>query len=699
MNPIAQALVDNLILVYFFYGLAFFALGIALRLASRQPSEFKIAHAIRPLSVFGLLHAAHEWIEMFQLIRLESRGVEPAVAEEWARLGVLAASFVMLLVFGCSLVIDRGWLRRAVVVGLPLLWALATGGAAYGLAWTPAQTVAAGDVLARYLLAIPGALLGGWALMVQQRAFRLAGMPQFGQDLVWCASALILYGAIGQLFVRPSPVPPSQVVNSALFLRWFGAPVQLFRGVLAGVLAFFMVRALRAFELENRRRIQAAVQSQLDAQKRTLAVERQSLLETTRLNQELEARARELGLLLDLSNLLAAPHDPSHRLEQALRQITPNLLFADAGMVLLAGKPGKPPQVAAATGYATHDPSVPGARYGPCVDLGQRAVATGRAICRHQDGVLIEFDLAGALVGRECWQHSSPSVAIALPLAGSNGVHGAIVLARAKGQAEPLTLADLKLLAGIARQMGLSIENARLYQEAQAREQMLGDLLYQVVRAQESERQRIARDLHDATGQSLTAIALGLRGVENALAEQGLAVNQQLAAIQGFANDALVELRRIIADLRPPQLDDLGLMAALRWAVQSFQQRNPGVDVVLQSDVDAPRLRPEVETLLYRIVQEALTNIAKHAGATQVVVRLETGDHELVVEVADNGVGFDANEVLGGRAPGWGLIGIRERIQLVGGEALIRSAPGQGTRILVRMPLAYALAREQAAQR
>src|SRR5690606_21116724 len=148
----------------------------------------------------------------------------------------------------CVLVIGRRGARLAVVIGLPLLWILATGGAAYGAAWTPAQAIAAGDVLARYLLAIPGALLGGWALMVQQRTFRLAGMPQFGQDLVWCASAFILYGAVGQLFVRPSPLSSSQVFNSALFLSWFGIPVQLFRGAMAGVLAFFMVRALRAFE-------------------------------------------------------------------------------------------------------------------------------------------------------------------------------------------------------------------------------------------------------------------------------------------------------------------------------------------------------------------------------------------------------------------------------------------------------------------
>jgi signal transduction histidine kinase len=343
--------------------------------------------------------------------------------------------------------------------------------------------------------------------------------------------------------------------------------------------------------------------------------------------------------------------------------------------------------VAAATGFAAPAHHTPEARYTAAWELGQRALHAGRALCRHIDGAVIEFDLDAVLVGQACWQHISPTVAIALPLGGQQDIIGIIVLVRAAGATQPLELADLRLLAGIAQQMGLSIENARLYQEAQTRERMLGNLLYQVVGAQEAERQRIARDLHDATGQSLSAIGLGLRGLENALAEQGLPHTAQLRAIQTFANDALLELRRIIEDLRPPQLDELGLVPALRWYIRTFQARYPEIDVRFEVQGQMLRLMAEYETLLFRIVQEALTNIAKHADARNVEIGLDISHDELVIYISDDGIGFDAEAVMEGRAAGWGLLGIRERTQLLGGESQIRSQPGRGTHVTVRMPV------------
>lgn len=695
MNPVAQYWVDNLHNVYFLYGLTFFSLGVALALASRQVSGFRFVQAIRPMSAFGLLHAAHEWIEMFQQIRLRTGGGLPPAAEEWVRLAVLAASFAMLLHFAMLLLVQsklRRWLILTVVAGGLLAWIglCAAVGMRYGFAAPDA--IASADVLARYVLGIPAAILGCWALMVQQRTFRQVDMPQFGRDLVWSATALFFYGAVGQAFVQPSPIPPSGMINSELFLAWFGIPVQLFRGTMAAVLAFFMVRALQAFGVENQRRLDEAVQTQLAAQERALAVERRSLQETERLNQELHARARELALLLDLSNLLAAPVELSSRLDQALRQVVQNLAFADAGLVLLGTAMDSTPMVGAATGFPLQGAALPGERYGPNWELGLGALRKGRALCRHADGAVLEFELDAVLVGRECWQHASPTVAIALPLIARQDLVGVVVLARVEGETQPLSLADLRLLAGIAQQMGLSIENARLYREAQTRERMLAELLYQVVDAQESERQRIARDLHDATGQSLSAIGLGLRGLENALAEQGLPHSVQLDAIQTFANDAMMELRRIIEDLRPPQLDELGLVPALRWYIRAFQDRHPEIAVRFEVQGEMSRLLPEYETLLFRIVQEALTNIAKHADARNVEIGLDIAPEELVIYISDDGVGFDAGAVMDGRGGGWGLLGIRERTQLLGGESQIRSEPGRGTHVTVRMPVRPSMA-------
>ncbi|MGL4649683.1 MAG: sensor histidine kinase, partial [Caldilineaceae bacterium] len=237
--------------------------------------------------------------------------------------------------------------------------------------------------------------------------------------------------------------------------------------------------------------------------------------------------------------------------------------------------------------------------------------------------------------------------------------------------------------------------------EAQAREQTLAHLLRQVVGAQEAERRRIARELHDATGQSLSAIAMGLRGLVNASqpgedGDSGVAAEpsssprlvRQAESLQSFATDALGELRRIIADLRPPQLDDLGLAAALRWYAQSLRERYPTLLLSFTAAAEPARLPAHYETVIFRVAQEALTNVVRHANATQAWMWLEVKPHEVVLTVQDNGRGFDPALALAGRgdAPSWGLLGMRERALLLGGRYEFKSAPGQGTLIRLIVP-------------
>jgi signal transduction histidine kinase len=251
-----------------------------------------------------------------------------------------------------------------------------------------------------------------------------------------------------------------------------------------------------------------------------------------------------------------------------------------------------------------------------------------------------------------------------------------------------LAFDELKLMVGIAQQLGLSIENARLSQEALKREKMLGDLLHQVVGAQEAERQRIARELHDVTGQSLTAIALGLRGLEAVLDDGSPVEVEQIRELKSFGTNALAELRQIIADLRPPQLDDLGLVAALQWYVQSFEQRY-SIQTSFVVEGERIRLSSEYETVLFRITQEALTNVVRHANASQVAVKLDLSLTHICLKIDDDGCGFDPAVVFGdeGRRVGWGLLGIRERSLLLGGQYDINSTPGGGTHLQVDVPL------------
>jgi len=241
-------------------------------------------------------------------------------------------------------------------------------------------------------------------------------------------------------------------------------------------------------------------------------------------------------------------------------------------------------------------------------------------------------------------------------------------------------------MLGIAQQLGLSIENARLHQQAQEREKLLGDLLHQAVGAQEAERQRIARELHDAIGQSLTAIALGLRGTEAILDKDPSVAAGHIGELRSFSTNALDELRQIIADLRPSQLDDLGLVAALQWYVREFEKRYP-LQIHFTVEGSPIRLPAEYETVLFRIAQEALTNVAKHANASHATVKLEIYPTQVCISVWDNGRGFDREQVLQSPHTGWGLLGVQERTALLGGEYEIDSAIGRGTHIQVRVPL------------
>jgi signal transduction histidine kinase len=689
MNPITQFFVDNLVLVYFFYGLAFFVLGLALLLADRQDASQQFLWAIPPLAGFGLLHAAHEWIVMFQLIRMQTSGLQPTVVEESLRVIMLAISFCLLLLFAHRLLSGLGWRFWIHLAWLPvILWMVGVAlliGAHGGIGLTVLQEI---DVLARYCLGIPGAIVATVALMAQQRNFRAKSINQFGRDLVWCATALVLYGVVGQLFVHPTALHPSTWLNSALFLAWFGVPVQLFRALMAAVLAIFMWRVLGKFAREHARRIAAVVETEAAAREHALAVERRARAEESRLNIALQTQARELALLLDLSNLLATPVQIEGRLNQALRQIVAHFAFADAGLVLLLDRQNAEPQIAAAINL-DDEPGEISAASDLARNLGIRCLAQGSAVCRHADGAEVFFDLDAVVIGQQCWEHASPTVSVAFPLAGQVGTGGALVLTRHATNRSRLELADLRLLAAIGHQIGLSVENANLFQDLQARERLLGNMLHQVVHVQEAERQRIARELHDATGQSLSAITLGLRGIEAALTDQAPDLLRPLETVYGFANEALIELRRLISDLRPPQLDDLGLGAALQWYVQSVQARHPQIKIKLVPPNVWPRLSPERETLIFRIVQESLNNATRHAQADTIQVVVTESNDQLQVRILDNGCGFPVAHALGRQVNAWGLLGMRERAQLMGGAVEINSTVGKGTEIIVTTPVEH----------
>lgn len=206
---------------------------------------------------------------------------------------------------------------------------------------------------------------------------------------------------------------------------------------------------------------------------------------------------------------------------------------------------------------------------------------------------------------------------------------------------------------------------------------------------QEAERRHIARELHDEIGQSLTAIKLNLEAL--ALRSADETARRLADEIAGVAGEVLNQVRRLSLDLRPPQLDDLGLSAALHWLVKRHTRPgNPAI--VLQAPEDLPRLDAETETACFRVAQEALTNALRHAGATQVRIELSVNEGMFCLDVGDDGRGFDvaaarARALLG---TSLGLVGMNERVALAGGEMSVASHAGTGTQLSVRLQLPVA---------
>ena len=212
-------------------------------------------------------------------------------------------------------------------------------------------------------------------------------------------------------------------------------------------------------------------------------------------------------------------------------------------------------------------------------------------------------------------------------------------------------------------------------------ERVARNALRRVVAAQELERRRLARELHDETGQALASILLGLKAVEDAATPQQLTAG--VAHLRELAVTTLQSVRSLAVELRPKALDDFGLVPALERLVQTFGEES-GLNVELVAHLGAVRLPPELETTLYRIVQEALTNIVKHARATTVSISLLRRERVVSAVVEDNGSGF--REAAAGDV-GFGVTGMRERVSLVGGRFTIESSEGVGTTVAVEIPV------------
>ncbi|MHB0868122.1 MAG: sensor histidine kinase [Chloroflexota bacterium] len=223
-----------------------------------------------------------------------------------------------------------------------------------------------------------------------------------------------------------------------------------------------------------------------------------------------------------------------------------------------------------------------------------------------------------------------------------------------------------------------------MLERLQANQSELQRLPSQVLRAQEEERKRIARELHDETSQALTSVMLGLKALERAQSPRDL--QERVAGLRTTVSETLEAVHRMAVELRPSALDELGLLPALRSYVKEYSSQS-GIEVDLRVTGLKGRLPAETEVAVYRVVQEALTNAAKYSGAGLVTVQLSLEDSILTAMVRDDGRGFEVQRVLRSRGDGLGLFGMKERISLLSGQLEILSSSGRGTTVLARVPL------------
>jgi signal transduction histidine kinase len=404
---------------------------------------------------------------------------------------------------------------------------------------------------------------------------------------------------------------------------------------------------------------------------------------------ELEKMTTELSSLLSVSEILTSLRDLSD-LDSALGSAldkTLEVMKADSGGILLSGRDGDTLRYRAYRGLS----AVYAGRVRPKVGKGiiGQVARTGEAVA--VEDVANDPRIAGDRLVAE----GIVSLAC-LPLSSKGGVLG--VLWVGNHRARRFTESDLRLLGGVARQMTTAIENARLHREVQVKEEIRGELLKDIITIQEEERRRIARELHDETSQDIVSLNANLEAAAGMLPESTDRVREVLRKAQSLGVSILDEIHKLIYELRPSLLDDLGLVVAVRWLADN-NLVPVGIRVRFKITGKTVRLPSSLEIVLFRVIQEAVSNIARHAHAKNAAISLLFRKKVVKIKISDDGEGFDLAEAVSSRQRprGLGLLGMRERVEQANGRLEIRSHPGGGgTEIDIEIPLSEEAQVEQA---
>ncbi len=543
MAPTAGFFESNIILIFFVYGLAFFLMGSVIAAESRQSSALPLARSLWLLGTFGLLNGAVGWIDMFQAMPGSSSGPSTTVLSHviqplncftchqrlgtsagfaWGRpeilnlvkLFFLVSAPTALLVFGSRLLFDiregKGRWLLWTPLALVIIWMAAVLLGRDLIDEGMEERMITAGILARYILYVPASVMAASALLAQRRPFGALGLPRIAQDTTWASTLFGILGLLDGLVVPPAPFFPASLIDYASFFAVTGVPVQAFRAAVALFIAFFVVRTLRIFEIEHRRRLSLADEERFEAQKAALTAQQAAKRQLEMWNQELEQRVAQR----------------SREVEQRNREVA-----------------------------------------------------------------ILE------------------------------------------------------------------------------------------------ERDRIAAEMHDTLGQVLAYLNLKALSTHQALAAGKADLAQKaLRDIEKATGEACADVRESILSLRTTVTPERGLAETLSDFLARFSEQT-GLSVKLSTgELDGVRFSLETEMQVLRIIQEALTNVRKHAKASRAWVTISENENEISFIVGDDGQGFDPRGIQQGPGHRFGLQIMKERAERTGGRLSIGSSPGDGTRIVVSLP-------------
>jgi two-component system, NarL family, sensor histidine kinase DevS len=398
-----------------------------------------------------------------------------------------------------------------------------------------------------------------------------------------------------------------------------------------------------------------------------LAAQAAVAIENARLYESATRWSRQLESLHEIVRSLAGETDLERLLDLVCRRLRE---LIRARLVLIALPSGDDQlQIAAADGEGD-------AAYGLLGNRLERVRSKSGRVLERRQSARVDSVLDDPEVDQDEARRMGIRTGLYVPLVARGRAIGIVAVHDKLGPEARFSDDDLRLA---------EIFGARAAVAVDLSERVARDTVRRVIDAQELERRRLARELHDETGQALTSILLGLKGIRAAASEKE--AEQAEAELRELVVQALQDVRSLAVELRPSALDDFGLVSALERLASTFEERS-GVRAAVQSSLPEERLPAEIETTLYRLVQEALTNVVKHADADGVSIILTARDGGVSAVVEDDGQGFSSEDV---REDALGLVGMRERLALVGGTLEIESTPRGGTAVVAYVPVARRL--------